>query len=75
MMKALGFLWGIVVGLVFSTVGAAGGILAGFGSLHTFRSSKGFLRCFSQRKGESKGNKPKAQGEPRAEEGKNSPKE
>ena len=36
MMEALGFLWGIVVGLVFSTVGAAGGILAGFGHITLF---------------------------------------
>lgn len=36
MMEILGFLWGIVVGLVFSTVGAAGGILAGFGHITLF---------------------------------------
>lgn len=35
-MEVLGLLWGIVVGLVFSTVGAAGGILAGFGHITLF---------------------------------------
>ena len=29
-------LWGVIVGLVFSTVGAAGGILASFGLITVF---------------------------------------
>lgn len=36
MMEIVGFLWGIIVGLIFSTVGAAGGILAGFGHITLF---------------------------------------
>jgi len=36
MMEILGFLWGIVIGLVFSSVGAAGAILAGFGHITLF---------------------------------------
>jgi len=35
-MEFLLFIWGIVVGTVFSTVGAAGGILAGFGHISLF---------------------------------------
>ncbi len=35
-MELLGFIWGTVVGLIFSTVGAAGGILAGFGHITIF---------------------------------------
>lgn len=35
-MELLLFIWGIVVGTVFSTVGAAGGILAGFGHISLF---------------------------------------
>ncbi|NPA32358.1 MAG: sulfite exporter TauE/SafE family protein [Aquificae bacterium] len=35
-MEIFGFLWGVVVGAVFSTVGAAGGLLAGFGHITLF---------------------------------------
>ncbi|GAB6065434.1 sulfite exporter TauE/SafE family protein [Aquifex pyrophilus] len=35
-MEVLLFIWGIVIGAVFSTVGAAGGILAGFGHISLF---------------------------------------
>ena len=35
-MEILAIFWGIFVGLVFSTVGAAGGILAGFGHITLF---------------------------------------
>ena len=35
-MELLGFIWGTVVGHIFSTVGAAGGILAGFGHITIF---------------------------------------
>ena len=35
-MEVLLFLWGIIIGAVFSTVGAAGGILAGFGHISLF---------------------------------------
>ncbi len=35
-MEFLAVLWGVVIGAVFSTVGAAGGILAGFGHITLF---------------------------------------
>jgi len=46
-MEILALLWGVVIGTVFSTVGAAGGILAGFGHISLFgiasaNNSKGY---------------------------------